>query len=92
MRVPTIRGTAPLIITFSDSLSRIKSIPAFRRRLANPKDIQMIGAKISFRIGLIIEFNRVNSRAGAANSAIVRGTTKPGTNFPAIYRDSPFIT
>ncbi|MDD4931181.1 MAG: hypothetical protein PHG66_03465 [Candidatus Colwellbacteria bacterium] len=91
MRVPTIRGTAPLIITFSESLSRIKSIRAFNKSPAKPRVIQITGARTSLKIGLITEFKRVKRRAGAASSAIVRGTIKPGTDLPAIYRESPFI-
>jgi len=83
MRVAVMSGTAPLIITISQILSRITSIRAFKAKLARPSDSQMTGVRINRRTGLMTRFKAVNASATRASSDRPVGTLNPETSDPA---------
>jgi len=91
IRVPRTKGTTPLIITISEILSRIMSIRAFRARFASPRESQITGVRISFRMGLRMRFSPVKIRAITASSARAVGTTNPGTKRPTTKRQMLLI-
>ena len=90
-RVPKIKGTSPLIITFSEILSRTTSIRPLIAKSARPKVIQTKGRRISFTIGRTRRERAVKTAPAIRSSFISRGTEKPGMTLPAKNKANELI-